>query len=108
MTGVRGHCPACGEESLFLDDGGHVTCSRLRCPRPTAVDELLAASEPQHIVTVEWEGFSMVHPMIERLDDLIANCELHRHLVDTGIWPERGRYRVGRSADGWAFERLDS
>ncbi|MFC8008712.1 DUF6085 family protein [Streptomyces cinereoruber] len=38
---VQGYCPACRGESLFLGSGGHVTCSRLDCPAPTAVDDLL-------------------------------------------------------------------
>jgi hypothetical protein len=41
MTNVYGRCPACGWSSLFLGEGGHVTCSRLECPRPELVDELI-------------------------------------------------------------------
>lgn len=35
---VTGRCPACKGESLFLADGGHVTCSRIDCPDPSAAD----------------------------------------------------------------------
>lgn len=38
---VQGRCPACGGSSLFLGDGGYVTCSRIDCPNPSAPDELL-------------------------------------------------------------------
>jgi hypothetical protein len=38
---VQGRCPACRGTSLFLGDGGHVTCRRLDCPGPCAADELL-------------------------------------------------------------------
>lgn len=41
MQTVQGRCPACGASSLFLGDGGHVTCARLECPKPEAADELL-------------------------------------------------------------------
>lgn len=41
MQTVQGRCPACGWTSLFLGDGGHVTCSRLECPNPCAADQLL-------------------------------------------------------------------
>ena len=41
MIDVQGRCPACRSTSLFLGDGGHVTCSRLDCPGPCAADELL-------------------------------------------------------------------
>lgn len=41
MTDVQGRCPACNWHTLFLGNGGHVTCSRLECPNPSAADELL-------------------------------------------------------------------
>ncbi|WP_461707338.1 hypothetical protein [Streptomyces prasinus] len=41
MTSVQGRCPACGGSSLFLGEGGHVTCSRLDCPAPAEADDLL-------------------------------------------------------------------
>jgi hypothetical protein len=38
---VRGECPmGCGR-TLFLGDGGYVTCSWRYCPNPAAADELL-------------------------------------------------------------------
>jgi hypothetical protein len=40
---VRGRCPACNWESLFLGKGGYVTCANLDCPNPIAVSELLEA-----------------------------------------------------------------
>ncbi|MDP9953181.1 MULTISPECIES: DUF6085 family protein [Streptomyces] len=45
MPDVQGHCPACGAASLFLGEGGHVTCSRTDCPNPTAADDLLHGGE---------------------------------------------------------------
>lgn len=38
---VQGRCPACRRTSLFLGNGGHVTCARLDCPSPCAADDLL-------------------------------------------------------------------
>lgn len=43
---VQGRCPACRGASLFLGAGGHVTCSRIDCPGPTAADELLHHADP--------------------------------------------------------------
>jgi hypothetical protein len=43
---VAGRCPACRHESLFLAEGGHLTCDRLACPNPTAADELLHGERP--------------------------------------------------------------
>ncbi|MGQ4733312.1 hypothetical protein ACUN3E_37355 [Streptomyces sp. Ju416(a)] len=45
MPDVQGHCPACGAASLFLGEGGHVTCARIECPNPCAADELLHGGE---------------------------------------------------------------
>ena len=42
MTRVYGQCPmGCGA-TLFLGEGGHVTCSWHKCPEPGAADELLS------------------------------------------------------------------
>ncbi|MFI7329377.1 hypothetical protein ACIBQ3_32660 [Streptomyces rubiginosohelvolus] len=45
MPDVQGHCPACGAASLFLGEGGHVTCARIECPNPCAADDLLHGGE---------------------------------------------------------------
>lgn len=51
MSDVQGRCLICGGASLFLGEGGHVTCARLDCPDPTAVDDLLhsGTSEQPHV-----------------------------------------------------------
>lgn len=41
MHDVQGRCPACGAASLFLGEGGHVTCARIECSDPCAADQLL-------------------------------------------------------------------
>ena len=38
---VKGRCPACGLASLFLGEGGYVTCSVLECREPDAAATLL-------------------------------------------------------------------
>jgi len=38
---VKGKCPACGSASLFLGDGGYVTCSRIDCTAPDAASTTL-------------------------------------------------------------------
>lgn len=38
---VKGNCPACGGSSLFLGDGGYVTCSRIDCREPDAASTML-------------------------------------------------------------------
>lgn len=46
MTDIQGRCPACRATSLFIGTGGHVTCSRIECPNPSAADELLHGEQP--------------------------------------------------------------
>ncbi|MEV5957269.1 hypothetical protein AB0M11_26470 [Streptomyces sp. NPDC051987] len=41
MIEVHGRCPACGNSTLFLGDGGHITCSLVDCPRPDLVNEVI-------------------------------------------------------------------
>lgn len=39
---MEGRCPSCGNETLFLGVGGHVTCSWHECKQPEAATEALA------------------------------------------------------------------
>ncbi|MET9517400.1 hypothetical protein [Streptomyces sp. NPDC002994] len=38
---IQGRCPACHGQSLFLGDGGYVTCSRIDCQDPDAASVVL-------------------------------------------------------------------
>ncbi len=38
---VAGRCPVCQSASLFLGEGGHITCGVLECKNPTAVDDIV-------------------------------------------------------------------
>lgn len=42
---VAGFCPACGHGVLMLGSGGHVTCTLIDCPNPSAADQLLHGEE---------------------------------------------------------------
>lgn len=107
MTGVvdvAGSCPACGKESLMVGEGGRLTCRRLDCPRPTAADEILDDGLGRdHKVTLGEIGFTMLHPLIERLDDGLEGCQLHRWLTLQDETPmDPGTYRVeDRPERGW-------
>lgn len=53
---VQGRCPSCGGSSLFLGDGGYVTCSRSNCVEPDAATTMLErtpAAETPHRPTLE-------------------------------------------------------
>ena len=78
---VTGYCPmGCGR-TLFLADGGYVTCSYIHCPRRGAVADLLADREISHIVQLGEDTFTVRHPLRERLDDALMTCTLHEHIA---------------------------
>jgi hypothetical protein len=79
---VAGNCPmGCGQ-TLFLGQGGHVTCSFLKCPAPDAVSVILHddAKENEHVVEVSGNTVSVLHPLWERIDQRILECDLHAWL----------------------------
>jgi uncharacterized protein DUF6085 len=95
MTQIQGHCPlGCGE-GLILGEGGQIWCADLLCPRPTAAAEILADAEADHVVVLGGAGFTVRHPLRERLDDLLMSCTLHEYLANLPGPPQPpGRYRV--------------
>lgn len=104
---VQGFCPACGGESLILAAGGHLACGRLDCPRPGAAGEILTDRETEHIVTFGPGDFTIRHPLRERLDDALMDCDLHEylfHLIGPPAAP--GRYRARPVGDRWKWEVL--
>jgi hypothetical protein len=114
---VQGCCPmGCGE-TLALAAGGCVTCMSPRCPRPDAVTVLLADSEAEHIVVFGAADFTVRHPLRERLDDALMDCDLHHDIAAMSGPPVRpGTYRA-RWADydaakpgygRWTWEAIPS
>lgn len=82
---VVGYCPmGCGE-TLFLAAGGHVTCSMIGCPNPTAVDDLLGDPMTNHVMTVTKEGFTLRHPLRERVGGQLENCETFDRIQRTPV-----------------------
>jgi hypothetical protein len=110
VTAVAGYCPACGNRTLFLGKGGYVTCSLDVCPNPTAAADLLSDQEIQHIVVLDADpdvGFTIRHPVIERVTGDLFTCNLHTYLSQRDGPPARpGSYRVHRAPTGWAWEVL--
>lgn len=93
---VAGYCPmGCGE-TLFLGSGGAITCSYMECPAPDAVHRILADPEHEHIARFDQAGFSLQHPLRERLDGALFDCRLHGEMRDFAEMPvpEEGTYRV--------------
>ena len=79
MTTIKGCCPmGCGN-TLFVADGGYITCSFVNCPVPVYVSSLLDEQQTDHIVKFTEDGFTVQHPLRERKNDLMS-CDLHLRL----------------------------
>jgi hypothetical protein len=110
---VEGYCPmGCGR-TLILGVGGEVTCSNQLCVRRSAVAEILADPETQHVVWFEEHAFTMLHPLRERLADedaqaAIAACSLNTYIKGLDGPPVApGKYRaLARTGAGWAWEEV--
>lgn len=99
-TGVPGYCPmGCGQ-TLFRASGGYITCRYLECPRPDAMSSILEDQEHEHLVTFDEKGFTVRHPLRERLDEQLMSCDLHRFCADlSGPPAQLGTYRVSLGPD---------
>jgi len=109
VTDVRGFCPmGCGE-TLFLGDGGYVTCSLIGCPCPDAVSTLLDDRETDHVVHLKERTFTVRHPLRERVDDVLMHCDIDRRLTEFDSPPNYpGHYRVVMAEDErWIWRRID-
>ena len=69
---VEGACPSCGKRSLFLGEGGYVTCARLECPRPDAAADALEGTEQKRDLFADgWrEGIRQAMAVVQRADSL--------------------------------------
>lgn len=102
---VKGFCPmGCGQ-TLTVMGGGYLTCRRLNCPRPDAASEILGDREAEHLVTFSPTAFTVRHPLRERLDDALMECQLHEHIAGLSGPPiEPGRYRaLAEGPDEWSW-----
>ena len=100
---VSGFCPmGCGATLRYMPFR-EIRCSNRDCPRPGAVTELLADQETEHIVRIDEDGWTIRHPLWERLDDKLMTCEAHSAVAAAWDMHEPDfRYRV--AGDDW--ERL--
>lgn len=95
---VQGYCPACGERTLHLTSGGFIKCLNHDCTRRDAASLLLMDSEVEHLVDLTDEGFTVKHPLRERVEGDLFDCDIFAH-VQADInndWVSKGpgRYRV--------------
>lgn len=113
---VLGYCPmGCGQ-TLGIPvwprtaDLTPVRCYDLRCPDPRAAEKLLRTEETEHVVDLSATSFHIQHPLRERLDGSLFDCDLHKHITEYGTGAsDPGRYRVspvpgdGTGWTGWAW-----
>jgi hypothetical protein len=104
---VAGFCPrGCGATLHLLDR--RIVCLSTMCPQPNAVDILLSDRESEHVVDLNAYEFTVRHPLRERINDELLNCELHHHLREMDRPPHQaGRYRVTWTDGDWAFAPID-
>lgn len=107
---VLGYCPmGCGQTLERRGTDGVIQCQATRCPRMYAVRDLLADRETDHIVQFDTDGFTVRHPLRERLDDELMQCRLHQFCASLPGPPNvLGRYRAVNRGPDWMFQRLDT
>lgn len=93
---VRGRCPACRGQSLFLGSGGHITCARLDCPNPCAADDQLHADptpEPAATQATKTDGdpdtrcgdpYRTEHHGVARCSRGLGHAGIHAGHADDG------------------------
>jgi hypothetical protein len=88
----------CGE-TLFRDSDGAIVCESKDCPDATAATKVLSDQETEHIVTIGYDAWNMQHPLRERIDQQLLECELAAALMAEGppLTIEQGRYRVHKA-----------
>jgi Family of unknown function (DUF6085) len=108
MMKVIGYCPmGCGQH-LVLNKAGRIECTHDHCPDPDAAHKVLDDNEPHHIVTLSRTGFTIRHPIAERLGDALLHCALHTWLMNF-VPADPGVYRVfGWRPDGsWLADAVE-
>lgn len=97
---ITGFCPACGSTALDTRVASHgateIYCRRADCPDPGAASKILADPEIEHVIEFGITGFTVRHPLRERIADDLFNCEVHQDHSRMGYRPvaTNGRYRA--------------
>lgn len=105
---IRGACPmGCGETLVRTRPDGAVICDSPSCPRPSSAHEILADEETEHVVILRAHDFTLRHPLRERLDDALLNCDAHIQLSAAAGPPQPpGTYRLSSDGDLWSWEAI--
>jgi hypothetical protein len=84
-------CPTCGGQTLFIGDGGHLTCSWLKCVEPSvahAIERTAKLLDLEHTRAAELTW--LVGCVVEALDAYDSD-DGHNELVRVGIAAELKR-----------------
>ncbi|MFC7909032.1 hypothetical protein [Streptomyces nigra] len=105
---VKGNCPACNSASLFLGNGGYVTCSRIDCPEPDAATTVLELSQSDAEHTPEAAWYILTHQrggwrpwLAPRLDRAEAREDYDRCVAESG---HRWAFRLVRETSTYTVE----
>lgn len=104
---VQGFCPmGCGQ-TLYRSEAGRVWCDNVDCTDDAAVHRLLEDQETEHIVRIGTGGFTIRHPLRERVNDELIRCTLTEHIRWVGHdHMSPGDYRATHDKDaGWDLVR---
>lgn len=102
---MRGYCPmGCGETLVVHTGTGNITCAATGCPDRDALAKILADPETEHVAVFDDTGFSVQHPLRERIDGELFDCDLWERLRNLSGPPDgQGRFRVTvREPDGYS------
>jgi hypothetical protein len=72
-------CPmGCDAKLVMLTETGLLECPGKNCPDKYAVSKLLTreSATTKHIVTLHTDHWSAKHPLSERIDNKLLNCQI--------------------------------
>jgi Family of unknown function (DUF6085) len=105
---MKGFCPlGCADGLVVGPDRFSLMCPSPTCPRPGAVMEIITDLETEHVAVLTDGGYTIRHPLRERLDDALLTCDLGEWMDQQNFPPApSGRYRVIRIEGRWSWFAL--
>jgi hypothetical protein len=78
-----------------------IMCLAKDCPEPGAVTRIISSTETKDIVQIDAGGFSILHPLRERLGNGLLDCPVNKALLAMSEPPALpGRYQARLGDDG--------
>jgi hypothetical protein len=96
------YCPmGCGNTLHVMASGG-IQCLLKGCPDPHSVQKILGQPESHlDVVQIDEDGFSILHPLRERIEGNLFDCPVNRDILARGAPPALpGKYRAWLGEDG--------